>query len=323
MRTLQIFLDVARHRSFSDAAAEHGVTQSAASQRVSQLEKKLGVTLIDRSVRPLALTPAGEEFLRGCRDILERYADLERRVTRHRPAFTGHLSVAAIYSAGIDLLNHVREAFIRDHPGVSVEVQYQQPDEVYDSVRDQRCDLGIVSYPQRWRDVGTIPLRDERMVVVFGPTHELAGRARLRASELADWPMVTFEPALPVGRHIRRYLKEQGVVPQITNLFDNIDTVKSAVAVTDQLAILPKRTVQREVTAGTLAAAELEPELLRPIGIIHRRGSRGQRPLSPMAQGFVDFLLHHAGPHVDLAGRIETQGRIQGRNPSRPLAGAK
>ncbi|MCC7205272.1 MAG: LysR family transcriptional regulator, partial [Phycisphaeraceae bacterium] len=64
MQSLRLFCDVAGHRSFSLAAKKHGITQSAVSQRVGQLEKRLGVTLLDRSVRPLALTPAGELFLR-------------------------------------------------------------------------------------------------------------------------------------------------------------------------------------------------------------------------------------------------------------------
>lgn len=315
MRTLEIFLEVVRQRSFSGAAKEHGLTQSAASQRVGQLEKRLGVVLLDRSVRPLELTAAGEEFARGCRDILERYSQLEQRVSRMRPRLEGHLQVAAIYSAGIDLLNQVRESFTAAHAGVNVEVDYHQPDGVYASVREQRCHLGIVSYPQRWRDVGIIPLRDERMAVVCAPTHPLAERRRVQASSLSDWPLATFEASLPVGRHIRRYLKEQGVAPQIATLFDNIDTIKSAVALTDQIAILPRRTVQREVLAGTLAACELAPALVRPVGIIYRRSGRGQGSLSPLAQAFVDFLLEHAGPNVDLADSLESHGR--------PLAGAK
>ncbi len=306
MHAMRLFADVAGCRSFSLAASRHGITQSAASQRISQLEKRLGVTLLDRSVRPLTLTEAGQVYLRGCRQVLEQIEQVERQVAKLRPRMAGQVVVDAIYSAGIDLLNHVKELFEAQVPEVGVTVDYKRPDEVYDAVRNHRCDLGILSYPQRWRDVGIVPLRHEKMGVVCAPTHVLAARQSVHAGELGGYDMVTFEPGLPAGRHIRRYLKEHGSSPPVVNVFDNIDTVKSAVAVTQAFAILPRRTVMREVHAGTLVAVDLTPELLRPIGIIYPKPRRGNGAcggggaLTPPAQAFVDFLLKHAGPEVDL-----------------------
>ena len=108
MQTLRLFSDVARRRSFSEAAKLHGVTQSAASQRLGALEKRLGVTLFDRSVRPLALTEAGEIFLEGCSELLDQYDRLQRRVMGLSGDPQGRVRVAAIYSAGIDLLDDSR-----------------------------------------------------------------------------------------------------------------------------------------------------------------------------------------------------------------------
>ncbi len=297
MQGLRIFCDVANHRSFSLAAAQHGITQSAASQRVGQLEKKLGVKLIDRSVRPLTLTEAGAEFLRGCQELLERYDRLEQRVSRYKTQAEGVVRVDAIYSAGIDLLNHVKESFESLHPGVRVVIEYKHPDEVYEAVCERRCDLGILSYPERLQQVQTIPLRDEPMAVVCSPRHPVASLGRVQASHLQAWSMVAFEHTLPVARHIRRYLRDHGVQPEVVNMFDNIDTIKSAVAVTDQIAILPKRTVSRELAAGTLAAVELGPRLVRPMGVIYR-GKSGQG-FGPAVQAFIDYLLKHAGPEGD------------------------
>lgn len=300
MQSLRLFCDVAGHRSFSLAAKKHGITQSAVSQRVGQLEKRLGVTLLDRSVRPLALTPAGELFLRECRELIDRYDRLERRVSSLRPELAGSVTVFAIYSAGIDLLTEVQEAFETRHTDVHVAVEYKQHEAIYDGVRGQACDLGILSYPAHHRDLTVVPLRDEVMAVVCAKGHDLAGRSSVQASDLGQWSMLGFEPVLPVAKGIRRYLKEQGVSATITNVFDNVDTIKSAVAVTDEIAILPKRTVMREVAAGTLAVVDLQPRLVRPLGIVHRR-RHGEDALTPAAQAFVDFLLEHAGPNQDLA----------------------
>ena len=311
MQRLRIFCSVARHRSFSQAAVDHKITQSAASQRVGQLEKKLGVKLIDRSVRPLVLTKAGEEYLRGCQQLLDRYDQLERRVCRLKPPADGCVRVDAIYSAGIDLLNQVKEAFAAEFPDVRVTIEYKHPDEVYQAVRDSRCDLGILSYPQVWHQVSVVPLRDEPMVVVCSPQHPLAGTEAgcLHASQLGEWPMATFEQSLPAGRHIRRYLRECGVQPDIANVFDNIDTIKSAVAVTDQVAILPKRAVLRELSAGTLAAIDLEPKLVRPMGMVCPRCNEDE--IRPAVRAFMEFLQDRAGPSQDgeEGGEVREEGR--------------
>jgi DNA-binding transcriptional LysR family regulator len=329
MQTLRLFCDVARHLSFSRAAAENGITQSAASQRIDKLESKLGVTLIDRSVRPLALTPAGELFFREGREILERYERLEREISGMRPALDGRVAVFSIYSAGIDLLNTIQSRFEAQHPGVEVTVTYLQPEAVYDGVRGEQCDFGIVSYPRTWREVGVIPLRDEPMAVVVAPGHTLAvkhsngHRRKLQAHELDGLDMAAFEPELPVARRIRKYLRDAGAQPTVTSVFDNIDTVKAAVAVTNQFAILPKRTAMRDVKAGSLAVIELEPPLARPIGIIYRKrrssGGGGGGVFTPSAQAFADYLIQHAGPNVDLAAQVG--GAQEGVLPPQQLVG--
>lgn len=316
MNSIRLFVDVARYRSFSEAAREHGITQSAVSQRIGALERRLGVTLIDRSVRPLALTPAGLRYEQGCLDLLQRYDQLEAQVAgARRGASKAQIVVDAIYSAGIDLLNQLRDQFEDRHPHVSVVIDYKRPEEVHEAVRRRRCDIGIVSYPGRWPGVGVIPLRDEPMCVVCARSHPLAQELYVEARELGSYEMAAFEPALPVGRAVARYLRENGARPVVASVFDNIDTIKSAVAVTDQFAILPKRTAMLEVAAGTLAVVELEPELHRPLGVIYAKPNngvhRGKRAggLAGPVRDFVDYLIENAGPTSDLPARAEKRAR--------------
>jgi len=322
MHSLRLFCDIVRFRSFSRAAALHGITQSAASQRVGQLEKHLGVRLIDRTVRPWALTSVGRVYLHEVGELVDRYDRLEQRICRIGSDPQGQITVAAIYSAGIGLLSFIKDSFVAEYPRVSVALSYKRPEDVYETVRRQQCDLGILSYPEHWRDVGAIPLRSEVMSVVCASGHPLANRTKVHAGELASWPMASFESQLPVGRHLQRYLKQQNIKGQIASVFDNIDTIKGCLSETGQIAILPKRTVLREVTAGTLAVVELEPELLRPIAIVYRkrRGASNRngdgngskegptRPhgvdmtevFSPAAQIFVEYLIENAGASVEV-----------------------
>jgi DNA-binding transcriptional LysR family regulator len=302
MHSLRLFCDVAALRSFSKAADLHGITQSAVSQRVQQLEERLGVELLDRSVRPPALTAAGELFAREARDLVDRYDELTRRVATMNgapaaEALEGEVGVAAIYSAGIDLLQSLQERFEEAHPRVEIRIDYKRPEEVDRAVRDGTCDFGIVSYPRRWPGLAVRPLRDERMSVVCPPHHRLAASSSVKAADLDGLAMMTFDAQLPVARHIKRYLRDHGAEPEITQEVDNIDTLKSLLEHSDEFAILPRRTARREAEDGTLVVVELEPELNRPLGIISARRAR----LSAAARSFQDFLVEHADPDAQRA----------------------
>ena len=90
LKSLKIFCDIVTRKSFSRAAEDNGLSQSGASQVVSQLESRLGVQLIERSKRPLMPTHEGRVFFEGCRDIVARYDALEdelRDLKRGRGCF--------------------------------------------------------------------------------------------------------------------------------------------------------------------------------------------------------------------------------------------
>lgn len=296
MDAIRLFCDVARQRSFSRGAELHGVTQSAASQRIRALEEELGVQLIDRSRRPLRLTPAGRTYYRGCRRILARYDALREEITGAARPLRGRVIVAAIYSADSALLNQMRASFEAAHPGARVEIAYLKPDVVYERVRKEECDFGIVSYPDRLRDLASIPLREEVMAMVCRAGHPLSRRARVGPGDLASRELIGFDAHLPISREILAYLRRHSIVPEVVTSFDNVDTIKGYLPTTDGVAILPERTVRQEAELGILASVKLLPTLTRPIGIVYAPS----REFSPLVNSLIDHLLTYepSGPHA-------------------------
>ena len=305
MQDLRLFHDVAQLGSFSLTAKKHGVTQSAVSQRIRQFEIRLGVQLLDRSVRPFQLTPAGKLLNKEAASLISNYDDLLERVTDLEPDVAREIKVDAIYSAGIGPLQALAARFERE-TRVHVHFDFKRPEEVAESVREHRCDFGIVSYPTTWR-LPWKPLRNERMSVVCSASHPLARRRRIKAKSLADWDIIGFEKDLPVGRAIRKYLREQGLSGEVRPKVDNIDTIKSLILDTEGIAILPSPTVRREVAAGLMSMIALEPVLERPMGLIHAP----KTALSAPAQEFSDTLIRADGGSSDQSNRQRASQQLR------------
>ncbi len=285
--SLKIFCDVARHRSFSQAAKANKITQSAVSQAISQLEKRMRVLLVDRSTRPLQLTPLGQAYFEGCKTLLEQYASLETRICRGQVEITGSVNVAAIYSVGLVDMNQFVHRFRAQFPRAEIHVDYAHPERVYEKVLDGSADLGLVSFPRKSPELTAVPWREEEMVVVCAPTHRLARLASVRWADLRGEKFIQFERNLPIRRKLDRWLRDANVTVEVEAEFDNIETIKQAVVADTGVAILPAPTLRAEVEAGRLAAIPFAGgNVVRPLGAIHRR----RTPLSPAAREFLALL---------------------------------
>ena len=292
IREAEIFREVATRRSFSRAADALEMSQPAVSQTVGNLEKRLGVKLLDRSTRPCHLTEPGRVLLEGCRDLLDGFRQLEDRVKGVAGRVTGRLCVSSIYSVGL-LQGPAVEEFARRYPDVALRLEYGQPDEVYDAVSADEAELGLVSFPRAGGAFASIPWQDEPIVLAARPGHPLVAAGTVRPEALSGEPVVSLQPRLTLRRKCDRWLKEVGADPEIAYEFDNLETVKRAVESGAGVALLPEPSVRREVELGTLHTATLEGvDWSRPLGIVHRK----RRPLSAAAQAFTDLLLELPAP---------------------------
>ncbi len=285
--SLKVFCDVARCRSFSQAAQGNGLTQSAASQIVLQLEKRLGVQLIDRSTRPLQLTLLGQVYYDGCKGLVEQYMELEASIRNAEAQIASTVQVAAIYSVGLGDMGQCVERFLERHPNVKVHVEYLHPDRVHERVLDGTADFGLVSFPRKSRELAALPWREEEMVLTCPPGHPLAGQRTVTPAQLTGEKYVGFDKDLVIRREVDRFLREHAVTVEVALEFDNIENIKKAVEIAVGVALLPEPTVRKEVRAGSLVALELAGwGLVRPLGIIHRRYHK----LSATAQRFIELL---------------------------------
>jgi DNA-binding transcriptional LysR family regulator len=284
---LKLFRDIAQNHSFSKGAALNGISQSAASQNLQDLERQLGISLLDRSTRPLTLTDAGKVYLDMCRDVLRRRDDFQVALDLLKSQVEGTVRVASIYSVGLSEMSQLEREFSRRHPQAKLEVEYLRPEKVYEAVVTDRADLGLLSYAEPNKSVTVRPWRDEEMVLAASPYHPLANKSEVRPEDLDGVAFIGFDEDLPIRRNIDRFLKDHHVRVNITLHFDNLQMIKEAVAHGSGVSIMPARIMQDEIAQGRLVPIPIASwELFRPVGIVHLRKKRFHRA----SQAFLDLL---------------------------------
>ena len=298
--SLKVFCDVARRRSFSEAATANELTQSAVSHIVSQLERRMEAQLVDRSTRPLQLTSLGRTYYEGCKALLDQYDELEASIRKAKSELAGTVRVAAIYSIGLGDMGETTKRFAATHPETDVHVEYLHPDRVYEQVLEGTADIGLVSFPQKSAKLIALPWREEEMVVACGPMDPLARHRAVSPGMLNGRKFVHFDRNLMVRRKIDKFFKEQEIAVEVVHEFDNIENIKQAVAVGAGVALLPEPSLRREVRAKTLVALPIQGvRFLRPVGIVLKRGHW----LSAAAREFLELLQSNG--HAATNGHVE------------------
>lgn len=283
----KLFRDLGLLRSFSRAAQANSMSQSATSQHVQELERQFATQLVDRSTRPLTLTPAGQLYFKLCEDVLLRKSQFDAELGELKQRTEGEVRVAAIYSVGLGELSRLSAEFMERCPEARLEVEYLRPEKVEAAIREDRADLGLVSYPQESEEIVAVPWREEEMVVACAPRHPLARRRDVLPFELNGVDFVAFDDDLPIRQAIDAYLLDQLVEVNRTLHFDNIALIKEAVAHGSGVSIVPRPILEADVRAGRLVAIPLgPPRLIRPLGIIYARRKR----LSKAAWAFLRLL---------------------------------
>lgn len=272
---LKIFADLGRYRSFSQTALANKISQAAVSQVVSQLERRLGVLLVNRSTRPLQLTGPGKTFQEGCRSLFEQYRQLESAIGSSNARMASNVRVAAIYSVGLRDMSRYVEYFQEQNPDVKVQIEYLHPAAVYERVLEGKADFGLVSYARRTRSLAVLPWREEEMLLACSPSHKLAQQRSIKPAQLNGERYIGFTRELPIRQRIDRFLRQHGVAVDIIHEFDNIECVKNALEIGSGVALLPEPMLRREVVSGTLSAIPLSGcRLNRPLSVIYRRNPK-------------------------------------------------
>lgn len=300
---LQAFRAVAELGNFSRAAERVHLSQPAFSRRIDKLEQALGVKLLERSTRRVALTTVGREFLRRVQGVLDELDSTLLGIRGVAASRMGEVTVACVPSTVYYAVSGVVRRFRAEYPRTRVKVYDAGANEVLQAVVRGEADFGLNFIGSQEAGIEFSTLVEERFVAACRRDHPLARRRRVAWADLAEHDVVSV--AQSSGN---RLLIDQA----LAGLGLQLHTVCEAQHVTAMLGLVEAGLGVAAVPAMAMPGAD-HPQLVsvpldtpvvtRSMGLIRRGG----RPLPPAAQPLYDAFAALALPKAR-----------QRRRPQRP-----
>jgi len=277
VESLQLLVLVGEHGSLTSAAAVAGISQPSASKRMSAFERRLGLTLLDRSRRGSALTPSGVVVCGWAQRVLDQMSVLVDGVAALRREHTPQLSLAASLTVAEHLLPVWLGDLRRIAPELHVGLQVVNSNRVCELVSREGVELGFVESPGGLRGLRSRVVASDRLMLVVAPDHPWARRRRpVGAAELAATALISREPGSGTRETADRALVAAGFRP-VTPLLElgSGTAVRSAVAAGAGPALLSELVVAPDLAAGVLTEVPTtEVDLGRTLRAVWRAGAR-------------------------------------------------
>jgi DNA-binding transcriptional LysR family regulator len=287
IENFKIFADLVETKSFSKSAKLNGITQSAVSQQARAMERHFKTLLIDRSQKQFQLTREGQRVYDAAKEMLHTYEKLLSELQEMKKVISGTIRISTIYSIGLHELPPFIKKFLHDFPSVNVRVEYRRSNLVYEDILHNAVDFGLVAFPIKQRQIEVLPFRNDHLVLITHPQHQLAKRAEIEVKDLTNQKFIGFDPDIPTRKAVDQIFREHKLEIEPVMEFDNIETVKRAVEIDHGVAIVPQATVLQEQKQGTLAVLHFKgKDFTRPLAILHRKG----RVLTPAMKKFIETL---------------------------------
>lgn len=269
---IKSFVAITKTGSFRIAAERSNITQPAVSQHVKVLERQLKTMLFERHGKKVTLTPAGKVFLPYAENILKLYEEARMSVHETQNEFKGTIRIATIYSIGLYELRPVINQFLCKYPLIDLHFEYHHNNAIYEMVINRSIDFGLVAFPQEKPGLVCNIFSEDKLVLVQSPLRRTVKKKRLASKDLSGIKFVSFSSTTPTGHIIGQCFSMRDIHPNIIHEYDNIELVKSAAIMGLGCAILPKKTIARELKERSLEIVPTSglPEI-RPLGILYQK----------------------------------------------------
>jgi len=296
LRQLEVFLAVAREKSFSRAAKRIHSSQPTLSEHVGELERELGRKLFVRHGREVTLTEAGRVFDQYASRVVTTVEEARQAMDELDGLSHGSLLLGASTTPGLYVMPGIIAAFRARYPGVELKLQVANSQVIEERVKGRELDLGVVG----GHSVGpgeeclAAGLLDE-LVLIVPPGHAWAARREIAPELLADQPLLLREEGSATRSVTERALQRAGVRFKAVMELDHTEAIKQSVMAGFGVAFVSTYAVSGEVASGRLRAVRLRGlRVQRHFHVIHHESRR----VTASARAFMELLAQARRPKL-------------------------
>ncbi|ANP51673.1 LysR family cyn operon transcriptional activator [Streptomyces griseochromogenes] len=239
LRHLRYLLAVAENGTFTRAAEELHISQPTLSQQIKQLERILGVQLLDRTGRTVRLTDAGEAYVHHARRALRDLAAAERAVHDVHDLTRGHLRLAVTPTFTAYLTGPLAAELHTRHPGITLTLREMTQDRIETGLLADEIDLGIAFTGSHLPGITTDELFTETLTLVTSAHHPAGHDRPLPVGDLAGHQLALLSGDFATRGHIDDYLARHGVSPRIAVEANSVQALTEVVQRTTLATALP------------------------------------------------------------------------------------
>ncbi|MFM0242661.1 LysR family transcriptional regulator [Paraburkholderia phytofirmans] len=295
LRQLRVFIEVARLQSFSRAGDEIGLTQSAVSRCVRELESEIGLKLIDRTTREVQLTDVGGNLVSSVSRLLTDLDDALREIREIGEQRRGRVVVAASPTVACRLMPRVVAACGQQFPYIALGLRDDVQSDVVRKVKSGEVDFGVIIGPFSADDLLSESLMTDSFCVVSRDDHPLAAQERVAWTDLDGQQLVMLDYASGSRPIIDAAMQEYGVSATVVQELGHSATVFGLVEAGVGVSVLPWLALPLPAGAA-LVALPLVPRAERTVELVRRR----DRSLSPAAEAVWGLIRQLPGRAEDL-----------------------
>ena len=290
-RHLRTIDAVARHRSFTKAAEELFLAQSAISQQISRLEAEIGIQIFRRSSRSVELTEEGKVILDHARRVLAEVDDMQGQMEALTGVMRGTVRIGGIYPFGPYDLYGVLADYHERYPGVAIHMVEDTQDAMLTMLRSDELDCAFASVDPDTigsEFAGTL-LWEEEFVVIASPDHEFAARRDVTWDDVIEEDLIAYRENSALRRRFETTIGRRGMEPRNAFVCTEMSAVRALAAKGLGIAVLPRSIA--ELPGPTVVLRPFRPDPVTwPIALVWRSDRRHP----PAAKAFLALALERA-----------------------------
>ncbi|MHB1652087.1 MAG: selenium metabolism-associated LysR family transcriptional regulator [Desulfitobacteriaceae bacterium] len=288
---LHIFNVVAKHRSYSKAAAELYLSQPTVSVHLQKLEQELGMELFEQLGRNIFLTDAGRMLFSYTQKIFALAEEAERALEELQGLHKGRIRLGASTTPGIYYLPHLLGQFKEDYPGIELILDVANTLEIEKKILANHLDIGVVGRPSREGDLISETFRTDRLVMILSPQHPLLQQEKITLEDIARQRFILREPGSSTRQVIEEAFAREGIHLRVAMEYGSTDGIKYAVAANLGISVVSELAVRLCEQTGLVIVREIpEIKVTREFSLIYHKAKH----LAPLTQTFIKAIKNYA-----------------------------